>query len=94
MTTRRWFLVIAAAALVLGAHRLLEDRARFLTRAEVDASRADDLAKGRMCLREEYCVEGYPERLLEYWRAMASKYRYAADHPWLWIEADQDAPEP
>ena len=64
-------MVIAAGALALGAHRLLERRARFLTRAEVDASRADDLANGRMCLREEYYVNGYPEKLLEYWRASA-----------------------
>jgi hypothetical protein len=85
-------LVIAAAALILAAQRLYERRAYFLIRAEVEASRADDLANGRMCLRDEFCVEGYTEKLLAYWRALVRKYRYAADHPWISVEPDPDEP--
>jgi hypothetical protein len=94
MTTRRLLFAVATAAVVLGVHRVLERRAYFLTRAEVDASRADDLAEGRMCLRDEFCVDGYPEKLLEYWRASARKYRQAANQPWLPVEPDLDVPEP
>jgi hypothetical protein len=60
----------------------------------VEASRADDLANGYMCLREEYCVKGYPEKLLADWRVLASKYQYAAGHPWLPVEPDEEVPEP
>ena len=50
MTVRRWMLAIAIVALLLGAKRLAERRAYFLMRAEVEADRADDYVKRRVCL--------------------------------------------
>ncbi len=94
MTARRWIVLIAAVALLLCAHRLLERRAHFLMRAEVEASRADDLANGRCCLREEFCVPGYAERLLAHYQALARKYEHAASRPWLDVEPDEGDPEP
>ncbi len=58
MTTRRWMVAVATASLVLGAKRLADRRAYFLTRAEVEADRADDYAHGRACLSDEYDVPG------------------------------------
>ncbi len=94
MTTRRWIVIIAAGGLMLGAQQLRERRAYFLVRAEVEASRADDLENGRCCLREEFCVPGYAERLLAHYQALARKYEHAASMPWIDVEADEDHPEP
>jgi hypothetical protein len=94
MTTRRWTLVIASVALLLGAERLAERRAYFLGRAEAEASRADDLINGCMCLKEEYCVEGFPERLTAHYLSLARKYERAARRPWLPVEPDPPHPEP
>ena len=61
LSSRRWILAVGVVALSLWAERLAERRAYFLTRAEIQADRADDFVKGRVCLREEYDKEGmYP----------------------------------
>ena len=94
MTTRRWMIAVATAALVLGAKRLAGRRAYFLTRAEVEADRADDYANGRACLREEYDVPGMYEKLRDYYLGLARKYRLAANRPWLQVEPDPEGPKP
>ena len=58
-------------ALSLWAERLAERRAYFLTRAEIDADRADDFVKGRVCLREEYDKEGMYEKLRDHARLVS-----------------------
>jgi hypothetical protein len=87
-------IAVATAALVLGAKRLADRRAYFLTRAEVWADRADDYANGRACLRDEYDVEGMYEKLLDHSLGLARKYRLAANRPWLPVEPDPPSPEP
>jgi len=87
-------LAVAVVALLLGAERIAERRAYFLTRAEVEADRANDLIMGRACLREEFCKEGFPEKLRDHFLGLARKYRLAADRPWLPVELDQDFPTP
>jgi hypothetical protein len=79
---------------VLGAKRLADRRAYFLTRAEVEADRADDCAKGRACLTDEYDVEGMSEKLRDYYLGLARKYRLAANRPWLPVEPDPESPTP
>jgi hypothetical protein len=94
MTTRRWMSAVAVMALLLGAQRFVERRAYFLTRAEVEADRAADLIHGRACLRDEFCKEGFPEKLRDHYLALARKYRLAADRPWLPVEPDRQLPMP
>ena len=94
MTTRRWLMVVAAAAVILGALRLHERRAYFLARAEDQEWVVNWLLDGRMRLREELWATDYPQRLFAYRQSLAYKYRYAADHPWISIEPDPDEPEP
>jgi hypothetical protein len=93
MTTRRWTLVVVAVALLLTVGRLAERRADFLSRAEVWASRADDLTNGRMCLDVYEFSVGYPKRLRDYWLSLARKYERAARRPWLAVEHDSSEPE-
>jgi hypothetical protein len=94
MTIRRWALAVAAVALLLGAGRLAERRAYFLSRAEAEASRVDDMVNGTSCLKDEYCVEGFPERLTAHYLSLARKYERAARRPWLSVEPDPPHPEP
>jgi hypothetical protein len=94
MTTRRWVVAVATAGLVLGAMRLADRRAYFLTRAEVEADRADDYAHGRACLSDEYDVPGMYERLRDHYLGLARKYRFAARRPWLPVEPDPKPPRP
>ena len=77
-------------ALSLWAERLAERRAYFLTRAEIEADRADDFVKGRVCLREEYDKEGMYEKLRDHHLRLARKYQLAADRPWLPIQPDPE----
>jgi hypothetical protein len=94
MTTRRWLLTVAIVGLALGGKRLADRRAYFLTRAEVEADRADDYANGRACLRDEYDVEGMYEKLRDHYLGLAHKYRLAANRPWLPVEPDPELPTP
>ena len=94
ITIRRWTLVVAAAALLLGAGRLAERRAYFLGRAEAEASRADDVINGTICLKDGYCVEGFPERLTAHYLSLARKYERASRRPWLSVKPDPQHPEP
>jgi hypothetical protein len=94
MTIRRWTPAVAAVALLLGAGRLAERRAYLLERAEVRASRADDMINGALRLKDEYCVEGFPERLAAHYASLARKYERAAWRPWLSVEPDPPHPEP
>jgi len=87
-------LAVAVVGLLIGTERLVERRAYFLTRAEVEADRANDLIMGRACLREEFKKEGFPEKLRDHYLGLARKYRLAANRPWLPIEPDQDLPTP
>lgn len=77
-------------ALSLWAERLAERRAYFLTRAEIEADRADDFVKGRVCLREEYDKEGMYEKLRDHHLRLARKYQLPADRPWLPIQPDPE----
>jgi hypothetical protein len=94
MTTRRWMVVVAAAGFVLGARRLADRRAYFLTRAEVEADRAADYANDRACLREEYDGPGMYDRFRDHYLGLARKYRIAARRPWLPVEPDPEPPRP
>ena len=70
MTTRRWILAVVVVALLLGAERIVERRAYFLTRAEVEADRAGDFIRGGVCLREEFDKEGMYEKLRDHYLAL------------------------
>jgi len=94
MTIRRWILAVALVAVALWGKRLAERRAYFLTRAEVEADRADDFVNGRVCLKEEYCGEGMYERLRDHSLALARKYRLAANRLWLPVQPDPEPPRP
>ena len=94
MSTRHWFLVIVVVAAALWAKRLTDRRACYLTRAEVEADRADDYANGRACLKDGYAIAGMNERLRDHYSQLARKYRLAANRPWLPIEPDPEAPRP
>jgi len=86
-------IAVAIAALALGAKRLADRRACFLTRAEVEADRADDYANGRACLKEGYDVPGMYEKLRDHYLGLARKYRLAASRPWLPVEPDPPEPK-
>ena len=94
MTTRRWILAVVVVALLLGAERIVERRAYFLTRAEVEADRAGHFIGAGVCLRKEFDKEGMYEKLRDHYLALARKYRLAADRPWLPVESDPDLPTP
>jgi hypothetical protein len=87
-------IAVATAALVLGAKQLADRRAYFLTRAEVEADRADDYANYLPCLKEEYDVPGMYEELRDHYRGLARKYVLAANWPWLPVEPDPESPKP
>ena len=94
MTTRRWLLTVAIVGVALGGKRLADRRAYFLTRAEVEADRANDYASGRACLSAEYDVEGMYEKLRDHHLRLARKYRLAANRPWLSVDPDPVPPTP
>jgi hypothetical protein len=91
MTTRRWILAVAIAAVTLWAKRLADRRAYYLMRAEVEADRADDYVNGRVCF-EEPVPEGMAQRQRDHFFRLARKYRLAASRPWLPVEPDPELP--
>jgi hypothetical protein len=94
MTNRRWTLVVATVALLLGAWRLAVRRAYFLGGSEAEASRADDVINGRFCFLYDPYVEGFPERLAAHYLFLARKYERAATRPWFAVEPDPLRPDP
>lgn len=94
MSTRRSFLAVVVVAVTLWAKGLADRRAYYLTRAEVEADRADDYANKRPLLKEEYDFEGMHERLRDHYSQLARKYRLAANRPWLPVEPDPEPPRP
>jgi hypothetical protein len=92
-TVRRTMIAVAVVALGGWGVRLAQWRAYCLTRAEVDASRAEDYAMRTACLRDEYNRPGMYQRLHDHWAALARKYRGAAARPWLPVAPDPPQPE-
>jgi hypothetical protein len=103
MTVQGWMAAVLAVGLLLGTERLLRRRARFLEIADAHASRAYDYGAGRdgLCPVDEWYDErGMPrdewfvrcDHIRDHSLSLERKYRYAAAHPWLAVEADPPFP--
>ena len=107
LTIRRLMTTIAILAVLLVATRETSEdlgaAATLLEVAEANASRkGPDYGGGRygQCFRDEHYdgnhLRGdflrYLDRFRDHWGAMERKYRYAASHPWVEVEADPPAP--
>jgi hypothetical protein len=98
LTVRRLMVVVALAALLLGAIVLVENRRRrFLSL--VDAHQAGMIAweegNPSEASRERFDLSGRKVSLKAHrWHLqMAEKYRRAARYPWLPVESDPPEPE-
>jgi hypothetical protein len=80
MTTRRWMIMIAVVAIVLGAIAIDERRDRFRQLAAYH----DRVVQA---LRPPYVPQVNPRRVA-YHRDLAAKYERAARYPWLPLEPE------
>ncbi len=92
MTTRRWMIAVAVAALILWMAGLLSLSARYRDRAshyELELMGATPILMGP---RERHRIVHPPSAHLLWAREMASKYRRASWCPWLPVEPDPPPP--
>jgi hypothetical protein len=97
MTTRRWMLVVAVAAVTFGAIAIERRRVRFGEIADYHAGRVRRLRSRHNMIRRpdgSYVPRGVPSpRLVNFHTRMANKYRLAASRPRLPVEPDPPEPE-
>ena len=95
MTTRRWMVVAAVAALTVASVRLRERSLAYRRQAEhhawLVASRDYVVVDMGGMYGDNY--GRLSKRGIAYHSAMARKYRHAARYPWLPIEPDPPEPE-
>ena len=106
MTTRRWMVAMAIAAVVLGAERMWQRWAALRRRAADHEATSSVLAMIRNRGEYPYCSLGIHDMPLVYnsetapihaacvlyHTRMLRKYRLAMLHPWLPVEPDPPGP--
>jgi hypothetical protein len=108
MTVRKWVLAVAAAAPILAVTVGIQRRARYLEKYRsyklpeiLSGIRRDEKIDGVSWLARFYFdADGNLKREYlnrfktqqAYYSGLRRKYRYAADHPWIYVEPDPPSP--
>ena len=97
MTRRRWMVVVAVAALLLGAVAILRRRAHFQVLADYHAEMARHARFDHgSIIRPNGAYVHIPlaaPSLVDYHEDMARKYERAARYPWVPVEPDPPEPK-
>jgi hypothetical protein len=108
MTVRKWMLAVAAAAAILAVIVGVQQRAYYLEKYRsyamiemLSSIRRDEEINGMRWLASFYFeANGNLKRkylnkfntLHAYYSGLRRKYRYAADHPWIYVGPDPPVP--